>query len=50
MCFTVNGQRRIGDFDEMYSCMRANEFLERYPIGDLIDGIEKFTLRISYSL
>jgi len=48
MCFMVNGQRRIGDFDEMYSSMLPEELSHRYLISDLID--EKFTLRISYPL
>ncbi len=50
MCFLVNGQRRIGDFGEMYSGMITTELSERYPIDDLMATIVKYTLRIDYPL
>lgn len=48
VCFSVNGQRRLGDFSTSWS----NEFSHKFLMDDVVDQLEegKHTLRLGYEL
>lgn len=51
MCFYVNGKRRIGDFDGIFGrLLYSREIDKRLPIDDLLRDVDKYTLRIDYTL
>jgi len=48
ICFSANGQRRLGDF----SPIGFYDFLQRFPLNDLYNQLQegKYTLRLDYEL
>ncbi len=49
-CFSVNGQRKIGDFNTMVWWMPHNELDKRFPFHEMWGELEKHTLQIDYPL
>jgi len=52
MCFSINGQIRFGDFDTLRFFVKKEESLqgERFCMSDLEKAIEKYTIRINYTI
>ena len=53
ICFEVNGQRRLGDFNTMLTFLSLREREEVFPCIDIlkdIDEHDKYTSRLSYPL
>lgn len=50
MCFLVDGKRRIGDFEEIFSGLSGTEWEERLQFNDLLKQIGKYTLRVRYKI
>ncbi len=48
VCFVVDGQRRLGDFNTIRAGLNVRESIERFPLDDIMNDIEKYTLRMTY--
>ena len=45
VCFTVNGQRRLGDFGAIHIALLAADWEEKYSFYDIMDSLAKYTLQ-----